>query len=534
MIPRLDPYVRFALAAALVAGSLTAVGCSAQPAAKTAASPPAGAAKPAPQPTAAPPSKAAEPAAAPAAAAPASGLEPPDGKWLKDDQGHEYFLSPYPKNQAYRKLDDGRIQVGFGLVLEVAKEDAENFYFKVYKPEPPPPARPEAEKMSAEEKARIAATYKPEVAGTTDRIRFEPFDRGLPTRGQWRNGLAIADIDGDGHPDIVHGPARKGRPVPNLFLGDGKGDWKPWADATFPAFPYDYGDAAVADFNGDGKPDIALAMHIKGLIVMVGDGAGHFTDWSTGIDREIPGRGGGATSFSSRSIVAVDWNHDGRPDIVAIGEGFKGIDMMKRTGMLRMDAASNGLLVYLNNGDGTWTKQRDTDADRSKMFSDSVIVGDFNGDGMLDAVTASAKAGSKEIFNVGRPDGSWKTEDIAEVRPDAVVGSVAGADFDGDGREDLAVGYVTSEQGDWLTGLDVLLRPGGRRLAARRPGGERDDRATSPRSAPATSTATVIPTWWASPAAARPGSSSPTASGSFLRQPAPALDAAAEHQLRRP
>src|SRR5262245_42878837 len=80
---------------------------------------------------------------------------------------------------------------------------------------------------------------------------FEPFGRGLPTRGQWRNGFAVADMNGDGHPDIVHGPPRKVRGGPVVFLGDGRGGWTVWKDARFPAAPYDYGTAAVADFNGD-------------------------------------------------------------------------------------------------------------------------------------------------------------------------------------------------------------------------------------------------------------------------------------------
>ena len=74
----------------------------------------------------------------------------------------------------------------------------------------------------------------------------------------------------DGHLDIVHSPARKAPGPPVIFLGDGKGNWRRWSEAKFPRLPYDYGDAAVGDFNGDGHPDIALGVHLRGLLALTG------------------------------------------------------------------------------------------------------------------------------------------------------------------------------------------------------------------------------------------------------------------------
>ena len=70
-------------------------------------------------------------------------------------------------------------------------------------------------------------------------MRFAPFGEGLPTSGQWREGFRIADMNEDGHPDIVHGPRRKEAGPPVIFLGDGKGSWTRWAEARFPSLPYD-------------------------------------------------------------------------------------------------------------------------------------------------------------------------------------------------------------------------------------------------------------------------------------------------------
>ena len=62
-------------------------------------------------------------------------------------------------------------------------------------------------------------------------LRVEPFGTGLPQRGQWRHGFDIADMNGDGFADLLHGPPRKGDGRPVVFLGDGRGGFAPWAEA---------------------------------------------------------------------------------------------------------------------------------------------------------------------------------------------------------------------------------------------------------------------------------------------------------------
>jgi hypothetical protein len=94
------------------------------------------------------------------------------------------------------------------------------------------------------------------------RLRFTPFGQGLPPSGQWREGFAIAGMNGDGHPDL------------------------------------------------------ALAVHLRGLIALLGDGMGGFRDSSQGRDFAL----GGKSAFSSTALRLVDWNGDGRPDILALGE----------------------------------------------------------------------------------------------------------------------------------------------------------------------------------------------------------------------
>ncbi len=412
----------------------------------------------------APPAAAAAPA--PPGPAGAPGIynpQPPDGKWLVDDKGHKYFLNKFPKSAgSFLRVGEHQVRTSWGITLKVDKEDDKFFYYRVYKADaaPPPSAPNKLAPPSAADLAKAAATYKADIP-ESDRLRFVNFGHGLPTSGQWRNGFDIADMNGDGHLDIVHGPARKSLAPPAIFLGDGKGNWKRWADAKYPRVPYDYGDAVVADFNGDGHPDLALAMHLRGLQVLLGDGKGGFTNSSQGLDFQVPGRGDDQPGFSTQAIAAVDWNGDGKQDIIALGEGPT---LAITTARVRAAGSvpALGLVVYINQGDGTW-KRQDVGSAATHLFGDSLAVGDFNGDHRLDLATSSGVMGRRDLIDLHKDDGTWEPVEIDTMRPAAYVNAVAAADLDHDGRSDLLVGYVNFELDVWRSGIDAYYsRPGGK------------------------------------------------------------------------
>lgn len=453
-----------------VCGIVVLCACSQQP--RPAANPgtsPGGTAEPASATTAQKPAAGApvssDPDAAPTdpdAPALSSGLEPPDGKWLTDDQGRQYFLSEIPKAEGwYRWLNEEKtkVQVQYGMVFDVASYDDDSFQVKIYKVdnEPAPPSAA----PSPQEVEKIAASYR-NATGTSDRLFLEPFGKGLPERGQWRNGFKIADMNGDGHPDIVHGPARKSMGGPVIFLGDGKGSWKRWSGVRFPPLAYDYGDVAVADFNGDGRPDMAMAVHLRGLIVLVSDGSGGFKDWGKGLDFQVPGQGGDAGGFSSRTLEAADWNGDGRPDLLSIGEGPRMQGNLSPGAGGRVSAGTAyGALVYLNQGDGTWTR-KDELSDSSHLFGEDLAAADFTNDGRLDMILGSSVFGETDILRIGGTDGVGTKAELPGLRPSSYVGAVDVADFNRDGKADLAVGYLTREGGAWRTGIDVFLATAGK------------------------------------------------------------------------
>ena len=298
-------------------------------------------------------------------------------------------------------------------------------------------------------RAQSKITPAPEPAS----LRFVAFGAGLPTSGQWREGFRVADLNGDGFLDIVHGSQRKqpGQP-PAIFLGDGKGSWTRWKEARFPSLAYDYGDVEVADFNGDGYPDLALAVHYHGLLVLTGDGLGNFSQASAdaaGLEFDAKG----AAQFSSRAIRVTDWNGDGRPDLIAAWEG-------PRPGAPSTGPNRHGLAVYLNQGPKGW--QRSDPLLSPGVFSDSLTLGDFDGDGHTDVAVGSSVLSRKDLVNLWRASGATPAAPLAIPGVYHYVQAVGAGDFDGDGKDDLAAGYLSLENEVWYTALDVFYsRPGG-------------------------------------------------------------------------
>lgn len=386
-------------------------------------------------------------------------------EWLVDEEtGQRYRIEKIQNlKDNYRWVDEDTIRYRYGVYFDVVDQDDEWLWVKIWPTAEKRAPRPQPEEKSEEEKAaelaQVAASYETDVA-TVDRLAFEDFGQGLPQSGQWRQGFDVADMNGDGHLDIVFGPARKARySRPNIFLGDGNGGWRPWDEARFPRLGYDYGDAAAGDLNGDGHLDLVFGVHLRGLLAVVGDGRGGFSPWTDGIQFDMPGQGGAALSFSSRAVELHDWNGDGRLDILALGEGPKG----RKTGpggeiQGQIINTARGLVVYLNRGDGTWALGRATDNTlMSVQFGDDFALADFNRDGRLDVALASRMRNNKYILGVGGEEGLFTTAALDALRPRTFVGAVEAVDYDGDGVVELIVGYQSHDRDRvWRTGVDVF------------------------------------------------------------------------------
>lgn len=220
-------------------------------------------------------------------------------------------------------------------------------------------------------------------------IHFKESSNGLPQTGSWRNALAVADMNGDGCPDLIAPPERKGPGVPAIFLGDCKGGWSQWREAKFPA-RLDYGSVVAADFNKDGKMDLAFGVHLQGVYVFLGDGKGNFTEVKAGLPKDFP----------TRRIVAADIDGDGAMDIVALSEG------PTQGGM---NPSYSSLLGVLNRNKGTKWETINMSSLQQKVGGDWLSTGNFNGDKIPDFLTASVYFGSMDIVHLSKGPKQWST-----------------------------------------------------------------------------------------------------------------------------
>ncbi len=273
-------------------------------------------------------------------------------------------------------------------------------------------------------------------------------DSGLPRAGQWRNGFDLGDLNGDGRLDLVHGAPRRGQGGPALFLGGSGFEFSRWDDASFPDLPLDYGDAAVADFDGDGHADVALGVHLRGLGVFAGNGRGGFRELSSFSDSASKWAG-----FSSRALAVGDLNGDDRPDIVALGEG-------PHPGRV-LSAGSYGLRALINRLPAPWV-WRELYPASGRLFGDDVALGDFDNDGNLDIAVASAVQNQRGVVFWGDGLGGFLSGELGAGGGRSFIGAVAVADFDGDRDDDLVIAYSDLDGVRERCGIDLLVASGDR------------------------------------------------------------------------
>jgi hypothetical protein len=216
--------------------------------------------------------------------------------------------------------------------------------------------------------------------------------------------VAIADVNGDGIPDVIISDSRGSAAGVRVLLNDGHGSLA--ADQSYPS---ETGagvgpvSVSVADINGDGKPDLVTANGRDGSVsVLINNGDGTFAAPVTY-----------AAGTDPVAVAVGDVNGDGFPDLVVA------------------DSAGNSVQILLNDGDGSFAAPVAT-LDGSGPVA--VVLADVDGDGHPDIVVAD-QGDSKVAILIGVGDGTFAAPVFYGTGPEP--GWIAVQDLSGDGRLDL-------------------------------------------------------------------------------------------------
>ena len=240
--------------------------------------------------------------------------------------------------------------------------------------------------------------------------------------GSATSAVAVGDFNGDGILDIV-GVINAVAGSVNILLGDGSGGFTASASIPVGSAPYS---VAVGDFNGDGILDLAVANSASNTVTILrGNGSGGFA--------QFPGQPATvAVGSTPHSVVRGDFDGDGILDLAVA------------------NSASNTVTILRGNGSGGFTQFTGSPV-AVGAGPESLAVGDFNGDGILDLVVANRNSNAVSIL-LGNGSGGFSNATGSPV----AVGSnplwVAVGDFNGDGIADLATANLNNNNVSLLRG----------------------------------------------------------------------------------
>jgi hypothetical protein len=236
------------------------------------------------------------------------------------------------------------------------------------------------------------------------------------------NFMATADMNGDGTVDIVLAGSNQSADMTGFefaVLRNSGGTNPAFSETDFQVTPdngHSLDGLAVADFNGDGTPDIATS-DVQGgqILISINNGDGTF-------------KAPVGYSVGAGPLTAADVNGDGKADLIFI---------------LPTGGAESSVAVLLNKGDGTFG-MTPASYDVAGNSASQVLAADVNGDGKPDLVTIDYDNSQGSLL-MNNGDGTFAT---STTLPGPTLDSplqVAAGHFSGDATEGLAVSLLYTD-----------------------------------------------------------------------------------------
>ncbi len=236
-----------------------------------------------------------------------------------------------------------------------------------------------------------------------------------PDKEEGKTELELADINNDGHLDIIS-VGDHGSPYVNsdehgimVWLGNGEGSWTVHQSGNF-----GYGGCAIGDLNLDGYLDVAWGIHHDWgsagfgdtlIGAALGDGSGSsWTPWATGLASS-------GETWGMFATALADFDCNGRLDIISQSFG-----------------SGNGLRLYENHGDGTWSQAWALTGDNACY---TIETCDINADGYPDFV--ATRTGATVLIG----DGDFGFTINHNGLPSGTIMAIDSGDMNNDGCNDV-------------------------------------------------------------------------------------------------
>lgn len=276
----------------------------------------------------------------------------------------------------------------------------------------------------AQKPARPVRTQTPPLATALQRFQTPaqqvllPFLKAHPMQAEKNNGLLQAQATAN----YVTSPNFGGYVNAPIF------DGRTTASTATGAFDNGVTAEVAADFNNDGKADVAVLQQDGTMNILLGNGSGSLAAPVSYLNPSF-------LTSSVNNAYAIDVNHDGFVDIIAF------------------DYNNDTMITWLNLGNGTFNTAATSPVDLTNGFPNDVLVQDVNKDGKPDLIFAVSQYISQTSNNItlevmpGNGDGSFampaknqtQTFSVPAVVQLPNADGIALGDLDGDGNLDIAI-----------------------------------------------------------------------------------------------